>query len=737
MPSRKAASQGMSASERPVFGYCPLFVGLRYLRKKKLAYLAIVGVALSVGVIIVVMSVFSGFHRQFTAVIRGYLSDLTIRPVRGGIYGLDQWQLWRCQVLDASEHIQGAAPFIEGAGLVRCTEGGAMFHAFFRGVDPDLEGSVSDLPEYMRQGQVADLGAEHPQPEGGALKSCFVGSELLPYTPTDIESRPVELVLATATPDLRLALGKYAVNGIFQTGNYEYDSRFVILSADTVTGLLDTRGAVSGLSVRLDDYQNAPEAIGDLADRLSPGATLASLRAGTASAARLAFSGDGNRLAAALDDGRVVVWDVRQPDEAPGVAATGPVAAALALDFDGELLAVGWPDGTAAVLPVESGGQVFAVSGHGGPVTAAAFSRDGFLLALGWSTGDVEVLDSETGESVATVSLGGGQINDVDFDRDGERLGAACAESGVAVCDAESGGRLLQLDGATDAPATAVAFSPDGEAIVTGYGNGQIALWNAGGGEPLATWSAAAGAVRDVTFGRDSRTVLSADDGGLRGWHLGYDLLVPDPRLLFATDAPAGGAVAAAFRADAQQAALLGADGVVSIQHCGAGFYVRTWEDERRTLLEAVQMERFLQGLIMSLILVLAEFFIFAIVTTMVYEKRRDIGILKAVGFSHGQICQVFLTSGLAIGILGALIGVGGGLLFADNINAIREFIKARTHWDPFPPNIYYFTDIPTYIGYLTPLLTAGGAILCSLVFSIIPALRAARVDPVQTLHFE
>ena len=148
-------------------------------------------------------------------------------------------------------------------------------------------------------------------------------------------------------------------------------------------------------------------------------------------------------------------------------------------------------------------------------------------------------------------------------------------------------------------------------------------------------------------------------------------------------------------------------------------------------------MERFLQVLIMSLILVVAEFFIFAILSTMVNERRRDIGILKAIGFTPGQICLVFLIIGLGIGVSGGLLGVGAGVLFTDNINTLRDLLRETVGFDPFPQDIYYFKEIPTHLGILTPVLTAGGAILCSLLFSIFPALRAARLDPVRTLHYE
>jgi lipoprotein-releasing system permease protein len=193
----------------------------------------------------------------------------------------------------------------------------------------------------------------------------------------------------------------------------------------------------------------------------------------------------------------------------------------------------------------------------------------------------------------------------------------------------------------------------------------------------------------------------------------------------------------AAVSANADRVLIAGRDGRLSLLYGGPGFLVQTWEDQRKNFVEAVAMERFLMALILSLILVVAEFFIFAIVTTIVNERRRDIGILKAVGFTQGQICQAFLAVGLAVGVAGAALGVAGGYAFADNINTIRAFVKAAVGFDPFPPTIYYFKDIPTEITWISILATAGGAIVCSLIFSIIPALRAARLDPVQTLHYE
>ncbi len=169
----------------------------------------------------------------------------------------------------------------------------------------------------------------------------------------------------------------------------------------------------------------------------------------------------------------------------------------------------------------------------------------------------------------------------------------------------------------------------------------------------------------------------------------------------------------------------------------GQKYAVTTWEEKQKNFLQAVAMERFIMSVILSFILVLAGFCIFAILTTTVYEKRKDIGILKAVGFTKGMIASVFLFNGLAIGLFGSAIGVVGGKLFTNNINSIESFIEKATGFTPFPQKIYYFDRIPTADGWWIPVAVAGGAILCSLIFSLIPALKAAKLDPIETLRFE
>ena len=133
---------------------------------------------------------------------------------------------------------------------------------------------------------------------------------------------------------------------------------------------------------------------------------------------------------------------------------------------------------------------------------------------------------------------------------------------------------------------------------------------------------------------------------------------------------------------------------------------------QQANFLAAVKMERFLMGLILGVMGLLAGFGIYAIVSTTVYEKRRDIGILKAVGYTRLKIASVFLLDGLAIGVFGSLLGVIMAWLLTSNINQVAAFVKFLTGYTPFPPEIYYLDEIPTAQGPVIPLVVAGECVV-------------------------
>jgi ABC-type lipoprotein release transport system permease subunit len=725
--------------------YSPIFVGVRYLLKKKLSYLAALGVALSVGTLIVVLSVFTGFHLRMTAAIRGYLSDLTIRPMTGRIYGMDDWHGW-AETVRATEHVTGVAPFVHGFGLVRLPGTDMMTHVFFRGVDPDLEGQVSEMPRYMKVGKLADLRKTYPdtsRSEGGSIRAAFVGKEFPGFSPDlrvfdykHLDTRPGRLILITATADLDRRVTMFAVNGQFETGYFDYDSQFVVLDLQSAMDFVGSGGAVSGLNVKLDDFDNAEEARRLLLQRMAPGAELRTFGAPAGTVVQVAASDDGTVVAALLADGTIQTWDGVTGRGTGSRTAAGPKPTTIALGPQGDLLLVGREDGSIALedLSSEEGniGSVPAAS----PVTAVAVAPDGYLLAAGREDGSAAVWDVGSGEPSAQLGRHEGAVRAVAFDGFSERVATASDDGTADVWDVETGRRLVSV-GTQGGPAVlTAAFSQDRKQLATGDAVGRLILWNVEDGSPVGGWPAQRGGVRAVAYGSSADTLLTAGADGASVWRVILGDAMSSGLLAEVDEEEASGGPAT-FQANGRHMLAVGADGLLRRLYVGPRFSVKTWQEEQLTLLEAVAMERFLMALILSLILVVALFFVFALVTTMVSERRRDIGILKGIGFTRGQIGAVFLIIGLAIGVGGSAIGIAAGLLFSEHINGVSAIVEKLTGFNPFPPTVYYFTEIPHYVEPMSVVFTAAGAILGSLFFSIFPALRAARLDPVRTLHYE
>jgi lipoprotein-releasing system permease protein len=166
-------------------------------------------------------------------------------------------------------------------------------------------------------------------------------------------------------------------------------------------------------------------------------------------------------------------------------------------------------------------------------------------------------------------------------------------------------------------------------------------------------------------------------------------------------------------------------------------YQVSTWMHKQGPLLGAIAVEKGLLNILLFLIIAVAGFGILAIFTMIVVEKTRDIGVLKALGASNGGVMNIFLGYGLLLGVVGAVLGSGLGLLLTYNINNIE---KALSHWtgtDIFPRHIYYFDQIPTDVQPLTVLLVNVGAVGIAVLFSVLPALRAALLHPVRALRYE
>jgi len=166
-------------------------------------------------------------------------------------------------------------------------------------------------------------------------------------------------------------------------------------------------------------------------------------------------------------------------------------------------------------------------------------------------------------------------------------------------------------------------------------------------------------------------------------------------------------------------------------------YAIATWRDKQGPLLSAVDMEMAVLNILLFLIIAVAGFGILAIFFMIVVEKTRDIGILKSLGAGSTGIAGIFLGYGLFLGLVGAGVGLALGLAITWNINAIRTGVEWCTGQRVFDPSIYYFFKIPTIVNPITVAWIIAGAVGIAVAASVLPALRAARLHPVEALRHD
>ncbi len=191
-------------------------------------------------------------------------------------------------------------------------------------------------------------------------------------------------------------------------------------------------------------------------------------------------------------------------------------------------------------------------------------------------------------------------------------------------------------------------------------------------------------------------------------------------------------------------AAFAGGSGRDTLVRSNGAYEVMTWEASNKVWLHAIENEKVLVLFLFGLISIVAVFLIFCIFYMIVVEKTRDIGIIKSVGATSTGVAGIFLGYGLVIGIVGSATGLLLAYLIVHNINAIHTWLGHEHNWLGFKfamviwdPQVYAFDTIPNRMDAMETSVIVAVAILSAVLGALIPAIRAARLNPVEALRWE
>ncbi|MRG73270.1 lipoprotein-releasing ABC transporter permease subunit [Alphaproteobacteria bacterium HT1-32] len=169
----------------------------------------------------------------------------------------------------------------------------------------------------------------------------------------------------------------------------------------------------------------------------------------------------------------------------------------------------------------------------------------------------------------------------------------------------------------------------------------------------------------------------------------------------------------------------------------GSKYQTRTWQQNNSSFFNALQVERNVMFLILTLIILVAAFNIISSLIMLVKDKGRDIAILRTMGATRGMIMRIFLLSGASIGVTGTIAGFGLGMLFCLNIDTIKQWVEKLSGATVFDAEIYFLSRLPAKIDSNEVIMVVGMALALSFLATVYPAWRAARLDPVEALRYE
>ncbi|MBC8130546.1 MAG: lipoprotein-releasing ABC transporter permease subunit [Rhizobiaceae bacterium] len=165
--------------------------------------------------------------------------------------------------------------------------------------------------------------------------------------------------------------------------------------------------------------------------------------------------------------------------------------------------------------------------------------------------------------------------------------------------------------------------------------------------------------------------------------------------------------------------------------------YTTTWQQDNQSFFSALQVERNVMFIILTLIILVAALNIISGLFMLVKDKGRDIAILRTMGATRGSVMRVFFITGASIGVAGTLAGLVLGVVFCLNIENIRQFFSWISGQVVFDPQFYFLSRLPAEIDVSEVVLVIGMALGLSFLATIFPSWKASKLDPVEALRYE